>query len=488
MIGFCYVSRLNERSELNQIFAKPSDAVQIKRIPNGTADMAEGLGLNPADTLWDYDWIHSAESGARWPEEIGSGGQEMAIALLSRGTALGLTLGLYDGYLEHLQRYAGTQQVVETTDHVSQAALFAYPQESILAQLARKAPSGAFNGKTFCSWLPSTDTERNVALLGGKTLITSDQRYKFNSKVRIMSDAGDAGYNVAPFVAVKSWDELERQMAELEKKAKDLNVDPDEMKFWVKFDNLAAGEGVKPFRPATDSFDDLKKWIKDVSKKAGFPEGGFHPLLIDLDIGNLPHVKRVIHNMCVQGMVGAKGVYVAGTTMQRTHDGHYVGGSVPFAGEEADIAEEAQKWALPVLQDAQRQGYRGYAGIDVMMVETMDGEMMGYILEMNGRLNSSTPLLSTAQWVEREAGAQRLSMDYTVDIGPVPDFKTVQKALKPLWYKGAETGHEGLLPVWLNVNRGEVDMVKVVATAHDKRHLEALRRDSQKLLGKLTRS
>lgn len=463
--------------------------LKFKQIPNGISDIAETLGLNPADTYWDFDWVHSEESGAQWPTDSLMGADESSIALLSRGAATGMTLKLSEGHLSYLREYAGVGEILEVTETLP--VKFQYPDASVVAQLAEKIKKDerlrdVFNGKVFCCWLPASDTQQTVREIGGKTLISDEVRYWANSKVRVFSQAEKEGYVVAPFVIASDWDQLEIKMHALQEKARGLGVSLQTAKYWIKFDNLAGGEGVLPYMPEKMSFEEVKDWIRSVSKSAGFLKTSFHPIVMDIDLGSLPSVKRIVSNMCVQGIVSDAGTYITGTTLQRTHKGTYLGGAVPLSAEERAVASRAEELAFPVLAAAQRQGYRGYAGVDIIMTETRKGEPQGFILEMNGRLCSSTPLLSTAQWVAREAGTEHCAaMDFKEKFPPVQDFNVLRKKFNTLMYRGHKSGFEGLLPVWVALTEGKVSQVKMMAVAKNAARLEELVKEGKKVFKSL---
>lgn len=462
------------------LFNETAKVVPIQKIPEGCADISRGLGLKPEETFWDYDWVHSDNSGVQLPDKIPSGYHE-AITLLSRGESTGLTLGLHDGFLDYHKEHTGVTNVIEVTDHTPRTNIFLYPEQAVVAQAHQKSErepnlKEIFRGKTFCAWLPAVDVQEDVQKIGGKTLISAEQRWIFNSKVRIISKANDDQYNVAPFVVADSWDALDTKIKELKEKARGFGLDPEETKFWIKFDNLTGGEGVLPYEPSKKDFSEVKKWIQNVRENSGMENNAFHPIIMDIDIGHLPEVKRVVSNMCVQAIVGENRASVAGTTLQRTMNGDYLGGALPRTNEEKRYAEAAQKWAYPVLEAAQKGGYRGYAGVDVIMTEDHSGNLRGYVLEMNGRLCSSTPLLSMAHWVEQQFGIQEpAAEDFTVDLPPLKDFHALKNVFNDLLFKGNESNFTGLVPVLVEPDEnGHIKGAKFIAIAPDSDKLAAL--------------
>lgn len=474
-----------------KIFPGSAKAPVNVPIPQGAGDIAKLLGYAPGDTYWDYNFVFASDNGAEIQQET-LGILHEAIVPLSKGGAHGVTLKLHEGFLEYHQQYTGVSGIVEVTDKRHKSNAFHYPEHSVTQQAAAlaqkdKAIGAEFNGKVFVPIIPTHEAQEAVASFGGKTLITSEEALKFNSKVRVVTSAEEAGYNVAPFVIVEKFADLDAKMAELMEHAKGLGIDAGNAKYWVKFDNLSSGDGVKPFKPAQMSFDEVKKWARGVLDMAGMTGDAFVPMFIDIDIGSLPEVKQVLRNMNVQAVVSDSGVSITGTTFQKTQDGVYLGGIMPQTKTEKEQALEGQKWAVAVLEDAQKKGYRGYAGIDVILCEHVEGGYAGYVLEMNGRLNGSTSLLSTAQWVQQQSGHNDLAAaNLPAAFRPLKDFSAFRKAFDAVLYKGKESNFEGVIPIILKPDaNGDITGVKTIAVAKDAKSLKKLTKKYEHIVSKL---
>lgn len=474
-----------ERKLFNATSADPV----ITPIPEGCADIARALGYKPADTIWDYGTVYSAQSGIRFTEAVGV--VHEGITTLIRGEANGATLKLHKGFLEYQQKYAGVTNVIEVTDKRAKTDILAYPQHSIPRQLAEKLKGGLkkdFNNAVICSLFAALDVQEVAAEIGGRTLISAAQADLFNSKVRVVTEAEGKGYNVAPFVVARKEEELEAKMKELYRVAADLGLEPDRTKYWVKFDNLAGGQGVMPYTPSEASFSTVKDWIRSSSEAAGLAKGQFLPIIMDIDVGHLPDVKQVLTNLNIQAIVGPDKVSVTGTTFQKTEGGHYVGGAMPRTAEEKAWAKEGRRWALPVLEAAQKAGYRGYAGIDLLLCEDQNGQARGYVLEMNARLNSSTSLLSATHWVARESGiADPAACNFSSSFSPMKDFRAFRKAFESVLYKGSASGYEGIIPIIMRPDgKGDIKGVKTISVAPDAKRLASLEQRYHKIVQRLT--
>lgn len=230
-------------------------------------------------------------------------------------------------------------------------------------------------------------------------------------------------------------------------------LDVNNSKYWFKFDSLAGGTGVTAFKPEQHSMDSITGWAQDVvadCEKTSQPFGRWTPpssedgkgpdsmpVLIDLDVGALPNVKNILTNANVQAVCGKDGVYLTGVTYQDTsEDGTYIGGVLPRTVEDKRYAVSAQAFATPVLEAAWRSGYRGYAGVDVLLCEDDNKQETAYILEMNGRINSSTSLLSLAQWMERESGINDpAAKNLSASFNKFTDYKTFEAAFDDLLFR-----------------------------------------------------
>ena len=173
------------------------------------------------------------------------------------------------------------------------------------------------------------------------------------------------------------------------------------------------------------------------------------PILIDLDVGSIPDVKEVLRNVNVQAVCGQDGVYLTGATYQNTDDdGTYIGGVLPRTEEERRDASLAQEFAVPALEAAWDNGYRGYAGIDVLLCQTFSAGVQGFILEMNGRINSSTSLLHMAHWMEQQSGHNNpVAMNISLHLVRLLITKKFEEIYADLLFRGAETDWTGIVPI-----------------------------------------
>lgn len=444
--------------------------VKKAKIPGGMGDVAAFLGYKPENTIWDYNVMCPLDSGLALPDRT-LGIAHQGITTLVRDGANGLTLKMPEGLLDYQRRYVDIGPVIEATKTLPPEKDYAYPRDAMHLALTRKDVADLdhkqFRGKTFISAFPTQDIQDAVSKLGGKTLITSEQSVYFNSKARVFRDAANNDYKVAPFVvapnATAVIDAFEQLKEHLTVSLPALDV--DKSKYWFKFDSLAGGTGVMAYKPKHDGMDFISDWVQDVvadCEKTSQPFGQWvrpstkggkgpdsMPILIDLDVGALPNVNKILNNANVQAVCGKDGVYLTGVTYQDTsEDGTYIGGTIPRTAEEKRYAVSAQAYATPVLETAWRSGYRGYAGVDVLLCEADNKQETAYILEMNGRINSSTSLLSLAHWMERESGIDDpAAKNLSASFNKFSDYNAFEAAFDDLIFRKGESEWTGIVPI-----------------------------------------
>lgn len=462
------------------------------RIPEGISDISRSLGFNPSKTVWDANWVNSKESGSCSPDP-NIGIEHQSILPLARGPATAMTLRLHRGYLEYMQEHVGVGQVIQVTSHLPThgSTYYQYPDHSVTVQAVHAMRINGdlarhFNGKVFCPIINTNEIEEDIVALGGRSLVTPEIAARFNSKVESFVRAESEGYTVAPFTVVRHNDDIERSIHALIDDAKAMGIEKGNLKLWVKFDNMAGGSGVLPFYPARESIDVVKDWVSKIRQECGLNDDDIHPLVIDMDIGRLPNVRKIVGNYNVQGVLGPDNIDVAGVTTQRTKNGTYLGGAIPSLKENAEQIDVAKAEALKVMLACQRDGYRGYMGVDVMVAQRNDGCLAAFIIEGNARLNSSTSLLSTYQWVQDQSGADSVAHNISSNFAPVGGFDGFARTFSDCIYYGAKSDYTGIIPVYFEFNRaGHINGAKLIAVAPDETRMARLEDRYAKIVGGL---
>lgn len=451
------------------------------KLVDGAADIARVLGYEPEETVWDYSMFCPPESGLVLPDRT-LGIAHEGITSLIRGGANGLTLKMCEAMLEYQRKYLGIGNVVEATDTIPETNIYTYPEHDLAENLLRKADRNPairdfFNNKVMVSIYPTVNYQTVARELGARTVIDEKQALAFNSKKRVFEDAKNFGYEVAPFSIACSREEIDEKFNELQHLVSTMGINAHDAKYWVKFDSMAGGTGVRTFRPKKEPLSTIDSWVDSIMQSCGLSDENFLPILMDLDIGHLPEVKRVLTNANVQGICGKDGAYFTGVTFQKTtKDGGYIGGTMPYTDEQHSFSETARSFAVPVFEAAWLQGYRGYAGVDVMVCEMEDGSHKGYVIEMNGRLNSSTSMLSMKHKMDDICGTDNTAADNFLGyFRSMDSYETFSRAFDDLLYKGEESGHTGIVPIIVKRDsEGKIYGLKTISVAPTRGQLNVL--------------
>jgi predicted ATP-grasp superfamily ATP-dependent carboligase len=178
----------------------------------------------------------------------------------------------------------------------------------------------------------------------------------------------------------------------------------------------------------------------------------------------------------VQGVSGLNDAYFVGVTRQETDlNGKYVRGLLPNNDKSRKNASIAALTGMKVIRAAQLQGYRGFAGVDVILAEMTDGSLISFVLEMNARLNSSTSLLSLSHFVAAEKKAPFICAEnFNIKLKNSMNINEFLFHYDDLLYKAEESNFNGLIPIILHPNTNGDFEIKTVLVASDNDKLSEL--------------
>jgi hypothetical protein len=440
---------------------------QRKSIPNGIGDIARLIGLDPSKTVFDYNVSVTGGLANPYRSAIQQG-----IACMSRGAPIALTLGLPVALKMYWKKYLKINNVEELT---------AERQQHITHDLYKNINGNdaelkeKLRDKTFVTLRTTITAIAEIEKFNSTTLLSNADWKFFNSKVRTTSQAAEYGYLVSPFVIISTEYDLYRGFLDIKKIACALGLNPETTTYWFRFDNLSGGVGVRPFNPSKEGLADIFLWVTATIEKT--ENKRFAPILLDIDIGSLPGVKKIVDNLNVQGVCGRQGSTFVGVTQQETDcQGRYLRGSLPNDAQTRAHASVAAIFGMPVINAAQKQGFRGYAGVDVILLEMLDGTYRGYILEMNARLNSSTSLLSLAHFVASEKNASEVCAEnITLNVNDSSCMEELLLRLDNVLYKGAESDFSGVIPIIAHSESNGYSQIKTVVVAPSALELAELR-------------
>lgn len=125
--------------------------------------------------------------------------------------------------------------------------------------------------------------------------------------------------------------------------------------------------------------------------------------------------------------------------------------------------------------------YRGYVGVDAMVVEEFDGSIKAYLNDINPRLCGATPLIAMAHKVEAKLGRRPVGFTLKSHNIPLPEkcedvFQAAIDLMGHHLYRGSESGYTGIVPVQVDVRPPHYDCfyLRSVAIARDHQHLREL--------------
>jgi hypothetical protein len=279
-----------------------------------------------------------------------------------------------------------------------------YPYGSVIGQMLQKRNDSKncqkiFNGGII---MPSF-VSKELQELKINTLYSSEESIKFNSKIFIKGPNGKEAYNQAPGVIIESENDLSIKIKEFEETVRKLGIE-NKISVYVKISE-ASGGGTKKF----ESIDvkKISEWIKQFRIDSSIPkETKFLPIVIELDLAKLPDA-TILQNFGVQAFIGKDEVFYLGSTIQIIENSEWEGAKNISTEEDEKLLKIAEPEARKVFEKFKKSGYRGFMGVDVMVVKEKEKEK-AYIIEANCRVTGATPLLSISEKIKGTFGYAEL--------------------------------------------------------------------------------
>jgi hypothetical protein len=421
-------------------------------------EIAKAAGTNPKDTLLLCEYVIKTASpldlgepldwvlGDTWISQ-----NALPLATTEAGMLCwNMPAGLRE-YLESIGAIPKSANIVEVGIPKSRM----YPDASIAKKIRDDA---SMRDKTVIPYFVTADTLNPI--------MTPKQSIDFNSKDFIRRNCDDA-WNMAPGEITKSSDEIADILSNLRSRF------PASRKVWAKF-APAAGGGAKQFD--INDANEIKKWInsffRDCYAGRGVTDTNIietRPIVLELDISELPEVKRIRGNYGIQGLVGNNGVQYAGTTRQIVESGEWNGAENLSSIKENEDEAALYMTAIPIFKKFQFLGYRGWMGIDAIVAETKSGQSKVFVIEANCRITSATPLLALSGTVTANKSC-RLQSFHTEGFNPIEILER-----KGLLYRGGE----GVLPFMIDAYPNSSypanqTKVRAVFVAKNRRNLNIL--------------
>eukprot|EP01103_Thecamoeba_quadrilineata_P020139 TRINITY_DN8493_c0_g1_i1.p1 TRINITY_DN8493_c0_g1~~TRINITY_DN8493_c0_g1_i1.p1 ORF type:complete len:483 (+),score=108.76 TRINITY_DN8493_c0_g1_i1:31-1479(+) len=470
--------------------------VQRGNIAFGYRSIAEYLGFDPSQTVFINTLVTNPQDPedyklATFQPNLDWCSAQYSPALTESGSS-SVTFKISDIHSEYLQKY-----VVKGTLLSIPAQGYNYPGGSLIHHLIEvidhnknEALLKQIEGKRTFNSYHTNELDNLLKKLGHCSMVATKDYLRFISKTYVREISPQISLSVPPGIILSEPDTVDSYYKMLQALCKDGPL----KKIWIKAASLAGGDGIIPLKnPDKTSISAALKRIANGYKEMGFfkkdvnlmssdenkPFDGidyFAPIIVDIDIESLPDIDKVILNTCVQGVVSKEKVTLVGTTIQRTLDGEYLDGYVPFNRDTPDLVV-AEKEALKLMKKLSEDGYVGYAGVDVLVAKSHSNELIPYVLEVNTRLNGSTPLLSLVQRAEERSGQKYLGLTTKLKVAKTDGEDLAKKVMERIGenlYKAEETDYEGILPFVLDSTQPHQTSAFVVILAKTSEKLEQL--------------
>ena len=465
--------------------------VEYGTIADGYTAIAQYLSMPAASTVFinslitnpqhPVDFKMSDTDGLDWRSA------QYVIPLTAPGSHA-MTFEISPEHTAYLKKYVakGDLQMIPAQGH-------AYPGGSIPAylteKLAEQAPiAEGLKGHALFNSYQTQEVASLATELGQKPPVSTDDYLNFLSKGYVHAVAKDAKVTIAPGIVFDKPLPVADYIAQIEKMGEQVPL----TKIWIKASSLSGGQGIVPVEnPTPASIKEAFNTIAKAYHNAGFynknapemaedkPFDGinfFMPIVVETDIGSLKGVKEVVANTCVQAVVAKDKITMVGTSLQLTKNGEYIGAALPSEAD-APAVKAAESEAIKLLKKMAADGYVGFAGVDVIVTKDDKGAIKPFALEVNPRLNASTPLLSLAQHAEEETGGKIYAvtvMHYLENLPYADKAASVHQTIGKDLYKADETGFEGVVPYMVDPNDPLKTAFRAAVMATTPEKLEAL--------------
>jgi hypothetical protein len=324
-----------------------------------------------------------------------------------------------------------------------------------------------------------------------KLLMNPYDQIPFNSKVRMRCFSNKYQFRIPAGVEITSAEHFHIKIDELKNQILQYNMNPDNTKFWCKLESQSSGTGTVQLNGLTKSeITRLEENLIDFASKCNlysdfiiektiFNMREFTPFVIEIDVEEIPG-NQVVSNIGVEGVISENTISLVGSVRQITNSGQYKGAPGRYIGSRIDdelmkYQECAEEAALPVFKYFWEEGYRGFATIDVLVVQTDNG-LIGYNIDPNARFSGGTMLLSIVQYAEKMTGKLFYGLTYFLEVPKTANvFESICEYAGGNLYLGDNSNYKGILPLLIK-DFGAVTKcnVQIAALSDDKVELEEM--------------
>jgi hypothetical protein len=299
----------------------------------------------------------------------------------------------------------------------------------------------------------SKDDEILCNMIEGKLIMDPFDQIKFNSKYYLRSLNKFYDFNLPCGITINGVSQLESKFKELENIFAKNNINPKTAYVWCKFQSQTSGNGSMRFRGLSPlNLIKLENHIIDFSNSLKFDENYIYnslPLILEIDASSIPFEKEIC-NIGVEAVIGEKTITMVGCVSQISRNGKYVGSIIDENTEHHSY--HAEKTAYPYFQAIQKEGYRGFITLDVLLTyNSKTKEIKGYNIDPNARFTAGTPLLSLVQYCREQSGEKLYGFSYSNLIKESENIMSnVEKYCGENLFLGKKNQYKGIIPIVLN--------------------------------------
>ncbi len=306
---------------------------------------------------------------------------------------------------------------------------------------------------TIVSSFISKDDEFTADLLDGQLIMDLKDQMKFNSKYYLRKLSESYQFSVPLGVAFKGLNSLKHSFEKLKNILNKSNCQVENSKIWCKFQSQTSGNGSYCFTGLSlESFQNTRNHIVEFCKKININQVDMQnkvPLILEIDVNSM-NDEIQIANIGVEAVISGSSITLVGCVSQNSKKGKYIGSIIDKQTKDYTVyAEEA---AVPFLKAIQKEGYRGFMTIDVLITKSLkSGLIKGYNIDPNARFTAGTPLLSLLQYSEKMSEKELFGFSYSNAVKDSENlFDRVKYYCGDDLYLGEKSNYMGIIPIILN--------------------------------------
>ena len=434
--------------------------IQRGTLDNGLENVARYLDLEPGKSVFLHSTVVNDDVIGRKLFYKPSFAHSQILSILPRETSFPKGVCLYVN--KNLRNYLSDVGLAPKDNYYyidKYPSKETYPYFSVsgyfkehLNYLTNKELKSLKNSTIVSSFI-SKDDEFTAEFLDGQLIMDLKNQMKFNSKYYLRKLSENYDFSIPSGVAFKGLNSLEYSFKRLRSILNESGCNIENSKIWCKFQSQTSGNGSYCFTGLSlESLESTREHIVEFCKKINIKEKDMKnkvPLILEIDVNSIPNEIQVA-NIGVEAVVSSKSVTLVGCVSQRSKNGKYIGSIID--NQTKNYTRFAEEAAIPFLSAIQKEGYRGFMTIDVLLTKSLkSGLIKGYNIDPNARFTAGTPLLSLIQYSEKMSEGELFGFSYSNAIKDSSNlFDRVKYYCGDDLYLGKKSDYEGIIPIILN--------------------------------------